>query len=400
MKKLRILSLLPALILCSCGVKKNKWAGTYQFRLGKSDGNHMEVTAVITDENDPKVEGYKVMTLTGDLGDQLNVMKYLEELEDMIDDLVDTFRTSTDELSPETDDLDDAIELLPKFISALKEEVQAMEKINFFYKVSDHKNAKYGNRIELGTHAIADLLNSMATKHPELEEVIELVKTAASFTDLFTEDLFLMPDKAKYAFNAFINKKGLTFQVPISRNDLSLQFMWYGFDGVFLADVEMPENYIADMPGVKGEDRFGTHPAKVYQNNVVVKDEAAEVNEKFKYYFSNSPLYDAVDTENTLSKFVLDESEEQSKIYMVFKEETFQPGLYEGKILIGGEYKDISLNIDEKGKCLVEHNGKKGLKEGFFDNNQEEFRFRDVVKDPFEFRDFNIVDVGLSKVEL
>ena len=398
MNKLKILSILPALVLCSCGAKKNKFAGTYQFRLGKSDGNHMEVTATITDDKDPKAEGYKIMNISGDLGDQFSIMTQIEELEDIIDDLVaEVEQSGTSEILPEG--LDNLVDLLPKLITAVKEEVKALKTVAFFYKDSGYKHEKYGNRLELGTHAIADLLDSIKTKHPDLVEIIDTLASLLQITGLFDERMYILPEKSKYAFNAFVSKKGLTFQVPISKDDLNQQFIWYGYEANFLSEVTLPDNYMDKMPGVKGEKRFGTHPAREIRNNVVVRDEAAIVNDAFAYEFSNSPIFVSNDPTvmDQLARFALDDTSETTKLYMKFGAE-FEAKTYTGYVT--SERKEIELTIDANGLCAITPNGKEGLKKGFFDNKGTEFRFSEVVQDPFQFRDYNVVDVGLNKVEL
>lgn len=393
MNKLKILSILPALVLCSCGAKKNKFAGTYQFRLGKSDGNHMEMTATITDDNDPKVEGYKILNLSGDLGDQLDVMGQIEELEDMLDELVKKGGSGTDtELDKITD-----------LVTALKAELKDLKTIPFFYKVSTYKNAKYGQRLELGTHFIRDLVDSIKAKKPELAEFIDdMFEMVTGVVQILDKSLYIMPEMSKYAFNAFVNKKALTFQVPISPDDLNQQFIWYGLDPEknFLADFELDKNYMEKMPGVKGEDRFGTHPARVMKNNVVVKDEVAEMNKTFAYQLSKSPFYKTAEGDDfeTFGKFYLDKTGDTKKLYLKYEGDEFAAGTYSG--FFGSSREAIKLKIEKDGLCDVKLNGQTGYKERFIDENGEEFRFSDVVEDPYEIRDFNVVDVGLNKVEL
>ena len=392
MEKLKILALLPALVLCSCGAKKNKYAGTYQFRLGKTDGNHMEVTATLTDDNDSKVEGYKVMKLSADLGAQLDPMKELEEIEDMLDDVLPFIKTLVEE---------ELVEKIPAFVKELRNEISTMNDITFFYKVTEYKNEKYGNRVELGTHALADILSSIKTKHPEfvelIDEGIDLLKTSGFFRD----DMFIMPETSKYAFNTFIGKKGLTIQAPVSKDDLSQQFLWYGFKNMFGANVDLPQDYMNRMPGVKGEARFGVHPARETKNNIVVKDEAAEVNKEFAYEFSNSRVYlndDILDSSET-GRLVLDDSGTSPKLYMKFADATAKAA-YSGSGYIGTiDRKLLTLDVGEDGLCAITPTEKTGLKRSFLDSAGVEFRFSDVISDPFEFRDFNVVNLGLAKVE-
>ena len=156
---------------------------------------------------------------------------------------------------------------------------------------------------------------------------------------------------------------------------------------------------MARMPGVKGENRFGTHPARETKNNKVVKDEVVQVNKEFAYEFSKSFLFTTNDItdETEIARFVLDSEGETPKLYLKFNGE-FDAKIYDGYVGIATR-KAISLNVGADGLCAVTSNEKTGLKEGFIDENGTEFKFSEVVSDPFEFRDFNIVNVGLAKVE-
>ena len=84
------------------------------------------------------------------------------------------------------------------------------------------------------------------------------------------------------------------------------------------------------------------------------------------------------------------------KLYLKFNGE-FDAKIYDGYVGIASR-KAISLNVGADGLCAVTSNGKTGLKEGFLDEKGTEFKFSEVVSDPFEFRDFNTVNVGLAKV--
>ena len=393
MNKLKILALLPALVLCSCGAKKNKYAGTYQFRLGKTDGTHMEVTATLTDDNDEKVEGYKVMKLKADLGDQLDPMSTLEEIEDMLEEVLPVISDIVSE---------EIIEKLPQFVKELRNELATLSEIKFFYKVTDYKNEKYGNRVELGTHVLADILDSIKSKHPEFVDLINEGVDLLKQTGFFRDDMFFMPEISKYAFNAFIGKKGLTIQAPVSKDDLSQQFLWYGFTNEMLgASVDLPENYMERMPGVKGEERFGVHPERELRNNVVIKDEAAQVNKEFEYEFSKSFLYSTVDImeSSETARFVLDDSGETPKLYMRFADDAAKAA-YSGSGYVGTiDRQLLTLDVGEDGLCDIEITDKTGTKRSFLDKNKKEFKFTDVISDPFEFRDFNVVNLGLAKVE-
>lgn len=385
MKKIKILFLLPALVLCSCGAKKNKYAGTYQFRMGKTDENHMEVTATITDEEDSKVKGYKIMNVTADLGDEFDPKQLLDQLEGV---------TATLESYFDVDDIN-------TLIGALRTELDGLVNIPLYYKVTDYSLETHGYRLEIGTHFVADLFETIEQKQPSLSGLLSSLKSFTIGTGFVDKNLYLKPEISKYFFNAFINKKALTFQIPVSLDDLKYQMFWYGMDyeGLILhPDVEMDKGYVASMPGEQGEKRFGTHPKLTKENNKVVKDEVAEVNGAFEYQFSKSPLF-ANDTPGDFTekgRFVLEDINGQKQLRIKDIQGPLS-GVVTG--YVGFDRHPIKLNLDENGVCQITSDGKKGSAEGFVDLDGNPFVFFNLVSDPFEFRDFNIVDVGLSKVE-
>ena len=387
MKNLKILALLPALLITSCK-GKDKFAGTYQFRMGKSDGNHMEVTAVLSDKQDSKVEGYKIMNLTADFGEDMDPTKELDDLEA----IAELIAPAIEVFFPEIGDK------LPALIGAAKEEVEKLKDVECFYKVTDYKHAKYGNRLEIGTHAVADMLSSIDQNHPELHAVLEEIKNLAFSTGLVREDMYVMPDKAKYVFNGFVNKKALTIQIPVSKEDLKHQLFWYGFNVKDEGEKLLPDNYMDRMPGIKGENRFGTHPAFEMKNNVVVKDEATLVNDEFAYEFSKTKLYvsDDITDEEELGRFALKDANNQKQLSLIIPGNT-TGGIFEGYVGLVSR-KLIKLQVNEKGVCEVTPNGKTGIKEGFTDLNGAAFTYNDLMSTPYQFRDFNIVNVGLSKI--
>ena len=386
MNKLKILALLPALALCSCGAKRNKYVGTYQFRMGKTDGNHMEVTATITDEDDEKVQGYKVMKVNADLGDDLNPMNMLDELE-----------AASARLEPFI-----PVDEINSLLSAFRTEIENIDSIPLYYKVSENSLEKQGYRLEVGTHFIADLFASIEQKQPTLSEILGDLKSLIVTTGFTDENLYIKPETSKYIFNAFVNKKALTFQVPVSMDDLKYQMFWYGMDYNSLMispDVDMEKDYVNRMPGETGEKRYGTHPALVKENNIVILDEVAKVNSEFEYEFSKTPLFATNDTYDfsELGRLILEQVDGHYQLRI--KKSTNEPltGTITG--YLGSSREPIKVTLNEKGVCQVTSDGKKGSIEGFDDLDGNHFFFEDIVYDPFVFRDFNIVDVGLTKVE-
>ena len=386
MRKLKILWLLPSLLLCACGSKQNKYVGTYQFRMGKTDGNHMEVTATITDEDDAKVEGYKVMNLNADLGDELNPLKFLDKL---------------DELAARLEPYG-SVEEINVLVSSLRTEIENMSSIPLYYKVTENSLEKQGYRLEIGSHFLADLFDTLEQKQPILTEILSLLKLVIAGSGFVDENLYIKPETSKYIFNAFVNKKALTIQVPVSTDDLKYQLFWYGMDynGLMISpDVKMEKDYVNRMPGETGEKRYGTHPAVVRKNNEVILDEVSKVNKEFEYEFSNTPLFATNDTYDftEVGRFILEEVDGHHQLRI--KKSTTEP--LTGTVFgyLGTKRDLIKLNLNENGVCQITSDGKKGSVEGFDDENGKHFIFDDIIDDPFVFRDFNIVDVGLSKVQ-
>ena len=64
-------------------------------------------------------------------------------------------------------------------------------------------------------------------------------------------------------------------------------------------------------------------------------------------------------------------------------------------------YKPIKFSATPNAREVSEitYNGKTGIDEGFVDKNGNEFTFKELMKAPFEFRDFHDVKVGLTKAE-
>lgn len=385
MKKLKILSLLPSLLLCACG-KADKWVGTYQFRLGKSDGNHMEITAKLTGEKDAKFENYKVMSLTADLGDNMDPTSALDDIEEM-----------GEVIMPILDDLGFEIgNKFPELLEIAKKELTDFTDIKLYYKVTDVQSESKAYRLDIGTHEIRDRLEKIKSEHPNVADIVDDAMEFAKNIPFLDEELNLAPETSKYLFNAFINKKGLKIQVPVSDTDLDMQLIWYGFNYPLIGDHLLPDDYMDKMPGEKGDKRFGTHPKKEVKNNVVIKDEINEVNQAFQKEFSKTTLLTTKETDGVeMGRFAIENIDNKKHLKFIFAGEPVAS-------LDGWTYKDSEWtnlkfeNVPENGD-LGEIVGT-GNKAKIIGKDAVEYKINNFFSDPFEFRDFNVVDVGLGRV--
>ena len=364
MKKLSILSLLPAILLTSCG--EFKPYGLYQFRLGKTDGNHLEVSAELFDEEHETQKGYKKLVLSADLGDAMSPAAIIESYQDKYP-------------------------FLEEFLGIITSEMKDIDHIEGFYKLSNLKNEKYGYRVDIGSDMLVEYIQKLADKYADLKDIIDSIDS---------EKLVFMPESTQYLFSAYVNKKAFTIQIPVSMDDLTMQAIWYGKSAKISDD-----NFIDKMPGVKGAERFGTHPKHVVKNGVVVEDEISIVNEIFKKDFSNTAIYDDLLCISPIAKLVEEEVNGVTKIKVYFEDDytgsqTLVSGRVQVKSALGefDEVEEIKITVDENGYISCPSNGQTGKNAGFLDENGEEFKYAYLIQPPFEFRDFHVVNVGLSKV--
>lgn len=383
MKKLKILSLLPSLLLCSCG-KGDRWAGLYQFRLGKSDGNHMEITIELTTTQDEKFSDYKVMNMSADLGDNMDPTSVLDDLEEAGEVII-----------PFLDLIGISIgDKFPKLMEVAKKELTDFTDIKLFYNVTSYQPANKSYRLDVGTHEIADRLEKIKVENPDLAEIIDEAKDYAKDIPFLDDNLNMPPERAKFLFNLFINKKGLTIQVPVSKEDIEMQMIWYGMNYPLFSSSEdklLPADYMDKMPGAKGENRFGTHPLREVKNNVVIKDEVAEVNTIFKKEFSKTILTTELLDGPELGRFIIETINNERHLVFLFAGEP--TSTVEGYV----NFTNLKfVNVPESGDLgVIEGAGTKAIIKGADD---KEYKINDFFINPFEFRDFNIVDVGLAKV--
>ena len=365
MKRLRVLSLLPALLLASCS--KVDYAGVYEFRLGKTDGSHLAVTATLTNE-DYIVEGSKKMSITADLGAEMSPTAIIEQY-------------------------GEEYPLLEPFIDIITDEVAGIKEIPLYYSVLNQKDAKRGYKLSLGSDFAAQKVAELKEKYPIVKELLDL---------FHIEDtrFRLEPETVRYYVGAYVDSKTLTFEMPVSMEDLEMQKFWYGKSN------RISDDYVDKLPGEKGDLRFGTHP-KVTTNaqGIITASEVKQVNRDFEKEFSNTPIVDGDD--NKIAVLVQDEVEGKKvlRCHLTSTDpEITYPHSIEGfvytKDMVGEfEHKQaIKFKVSADGSAVVAYNDKTGRDEGFIDDNDTEFRFADTIQAPYEFRDFHTVNVGLTKI--
>lgn len=363
MKKLKLLTLIPCMCLSACS--KNTIYGEYEFRLGKTDGSHLGLSVELTDEANDKHEDMSNLVLRADLGSDFSIEKMVEEY---------------------SEEYPFIKELLEPFINVLPEE----RAIKGYYHVTDIQNEKYGYRVKIGSDDLTELFKKVFPEIPDIGEDISVLTT---------------PEMIEMIACAYIGKNQFTIQIPVSTEDVQQQLAWYGylidFEGASLL-TRLDEN---KLPGPKGEERFGVHPAVIKdEKGSVVSREADIMNEKFEFEFSHTYLYQE-NPEDPLVRvpvgsFVTRLREDTNQKYLLF-----QPFDEKMSLLnIEGYFSAYDSNVvkfsvaNPSQIVAVTHNNKSGNEEGFIDADGNEFLYKDILKKPFEFRDFHDVKIGLTKI--
>lgn len=379
MKKLKLIGLLPFVCLSACS--KSSFAGLYEFRLGKTDGAHFGISVELKDDAYEKREGMKQMFLSADLGSEYSIEAFAEQYEEdypFIADIVD------------------------KVLKALPED----KTIDAYYQVTNIVDPKYGNRVKVGSDFIEELISKAFPEYVSLiEDFVQLIfpdKTISSLTE---------PEMIQFVSCAYADGKNFTFQIPVSSEDLFQQLAWYGY----LFDEDSCSIFRkldeTKLPGIKGEERFGNHPASVKdEQGNIVSTEVDAMNLAFEYEFSRTYLYevDEFGNETAIGSFIAKANESDRKgLYFTPFDSTCTLTSFSGRVKLNvgtiSEKKiDVTFGVSPNAKEVnVEPNGKTGNDEGFFfhtSGDDVEVRYRDFIIEPFEFRDFHDVKVGLSKV--
>ena len=361
MKRIKLLGLLAMLCLTSCG--KAGPYGKYTFRLGKTDGSHFGLSVELKKDDYTAHEGMKQMQLGAELGDDFSVSKIIEQYEEKYP----------------------IIALLLEDIIAKIEESD-LSSIDGYYQITNYKNEKYGNRVIIGSDFITEFIKE---NFPEIE----------------TLDIPLTPEMLEKFVCAYCDNKTFTFQIPVSIKDLQQQLVWYGyyfdFDNTAYPFVQLD---IDDMPGYHDENRYGTHPGLEKNNKgELILDQVAVMNDTFKYKFSHTVMYS--EDNYVIGTFVEQTNKDGDKVlyFSPVKEDTSLTDIT-GYVKVRdalGEFdtkKDMKISVAANShEVSVDYNHKEGDEEGFTDANGTEFTFKELMQNPFVFRDYHDVKVGLSK---
>jgi hypothetical protein len=360
-----MLYLLPTLCLGSCS--NFQPYGVYEFRLGKTDGAHFGVSAELKNEVNEKHEGAKNMRLALDLGSEYSIEAIAEQYAEeypMFEGLIN-----------------DILKLIPQDHA-----------VDGYYIMTDIKNPNYGTRVRIGSDYIYDTIKEL---FPDIEDIEDL----SSLTG---------PELVEMVAAAYVNEKQFTLQIPVSKDDLIQQLAWYGHYLDFSGHQLLTELDPAKLPGPEGENRIGVHPSvtKDEKGNVISTD-VDKMNKAFEFEFSRTYLYQEVDGINlAVGSFVVrkDDNEKRRLYFSPFDEAMSLTGIT-GKVAIKGlmveEYKEIKFSAakgSDGAAVAVDYNEKSGKEEGFIDGNETLFTFDTFMKEPFEFRDFHDVKVGLAKI--
>lgn len=369
MRRLKLLCFLPVLCLTAC--KSNSYYGDYSFGLGKTNGSHFGFTVSLSKDEYQGKADYKKIKISAEFGDDFSIGEMIE---------------SYGEQYP----------IIGIIFDLFFKDVKNISEINGYYRISnEHPSDKYGKRVLIGSEEITNLL-----KQSEIEYIKDL-------------EFDVTPDIVKYVAMAYTTKKEFTFQLPVSIDDVKQQLMWYGiFFDLDNPDPEfiLPKQYdfTTDdrFPGAKDESRFGSHPVvKKDKHGVVVEDQVKIMNENFRYEFSHTPLYNSAD-DTILGKFYQEKNEEGKKrLYFIpsatLTDTEHVSGYVQTMDLLGNYEvkKDItfSYNKDTYETNVTYQAAEESSKESFVDENSATFKFTDVIRPPFVYRDYHDVKIGLKK---
>lgn len=380
MRKLKLLCLLPSLCLASCS--SSSFAGVYEFRLGKTDGAHFGLSVELKDDAYEKREGMKQLFMSADLGSEYSI------------------ETLVSQYTEEYPFLAGALE---KLLNALPED----HRIDGYYTVTDIKNPKYGNRVKIGSDFIQELFSKAFPEYVDIvQEFIELVfpgKTISTLTE---------PDMIQLLACAYADGKNFTLQIPVSQEDLYQQLAWYGYliDSKSYKTIRKLDE--SKLPGPSGDERYGNHPTSVKdEKGNVVSSDVDKMNEAFVYDFSRTYLYEVNEfgLETAIGSFITISNEENQKgLFFTPFDTSTSNTKFTGKFILnkdqpGEHYVDVQFEVGNRSKeASVQYTDKTGNEEGFFIDDghggETEIFYKDFIVEPFEFRDFHDVKVGLTKV--
>ena len=368
MNKLKLLSMIPALCLASCS--KSTYIGVYEFRLGKTDGAHFGLSVELKDEAYEGIEGMKKIQMVADLGNEIDI---------------NSLDASGDEEGI------DAKLIIKAFLDLLPEEDKANHRITidgYYELLPNVVSEKYGTRVKIGSNFIQELIDK---SYPEVGELIDL-------------STIITPERIELVACAYVDNKQFTLQIPVSEEDLQQQLAWYGylFDLEAISELNFSRILVDldqdKLPGSKrGEDRVGVHPVQDDSKGI---HEVSDMNEVFEFDFSRTYLYDYDGfIYEPVGSFVTRLNDKGQKVLYFDMFEGEMPATLNAYIY-DGSYKEVEFGAGALSKEVtnVTYTYPEDGKDTITFKNDVTVTFKDFVKDPFVFRDFHDVKVGLTKI--
>lgn len=334
MKKYKLLVMIPAFCLAACS--GNDIYGTYSFGMGKEGETNMNASIQFKEDSYAGVEGGKTFVLTVTTGQSDSwVSKILNQ------------------------------------------------GIEGYYTVSNHKHKEYGTRINIGA-----LINS--EHYPDI-------------IDVGTE-LNIPTDLIEKVVTVYCDSKTTTLMLPVSFDDLCYQLVWYGYE-IDYTNISFRKFATYKMPGFDQtkkddaeyeasflENRLGVHPeVKKDQDGKIISSEIQQMNNNFAYDFARSFVYDEHDNElGAIGKvdsdyyYFSETDEDLSSTFTEYVGNTLATITIDKNVTSpfdnGYKITSVSINATETGDSVLAPE-----------------KLDEFFNDPFEFRDFHTLNLGLEK---
>lgn len=377
MKKILPLLLLSAACLSACG--EQSYAGVYKFQMGRQGQGETRIGLEMSLSDEP----YKIPeSYTEEEKQTLKDAKQFELKLDLGNELEEFF---------EVFDLNDGIK--------------------GYYFVMDEKDEKYGNKMAVGME----------------------------FTTVEDSPIPITPSLIRNLLVTYVDGSNVTLQLPVSFADLQYQLCWYSgiyidFDPVIkskIHNIKDVEEYIFEiittlkfadlstistLPGKTGDARFGSHPEYIEvedgkdeegkTKHKVIKDEAAEMNDKYAGEFSNTFVYrikeDGTKGEKIGSIYQEAENGKNFDVFYplnkfavpedgLFDAYVVQDSFFEGKQDIKVKLNVLTANNDYSINWIHSIGAQAEYQDG------DKIDISNIMNDPFDFRDFHDIKVQLKK---
>lgn len=190
---------------------------------------------------------------------------------------------------------------------------------------------------------------------------------------------------------AFINGKQITVQLPVSLDDLTHQLCWYGY----YLDLNNPSFFVkldeSRLPGVKSDARFGTHPEiKKDQFNRIISSEVDMMNDNFANEFSSTHAY-----KNNSNIGKIAKKSDNNFYFYNNSNTTITDNEIEVTLMSHDIFSDLSYNVKLNLENIsgIEYK----INTATLVGTEESFDLSSILSNPFVFRDFHDIRVGLVK---